>query len=411
MKRLSLTIVLCLTIALSYGQKKALNEAKRELNNAANPNIEDARKLIKGALEDPETKDNAETWFVAGKIEVKVVDYEIAKELIQKVPNEELMYGALKNVKPYFEVADSLDLIPDAKGKVKIKYRKDMKAIMLANRIYYLNGGSFYYNNKDYQNAFDMFQQFFDVPKMKMFEDDNAFAAKDTAHADYRYYAGLSLAQYGKPAQVAAFFETIKDIQGYSNSEYYKDIYKYLCTLYEQDRDTVNFIRTLEESTKKFPGESYFLLNLINQYVFTNQGDAAIKTLGMAIEAMPGKAELYNVLGIVYENSKKDAEKAKLNYEKALSIDPELVDAMGNIGRILFNKAVEAHIAANEITDNKKYEEAKLKFNEMFREALPYFEKAHQMKPNEREYMTALSRIYYVLGDKKFDEIEKKLNQ
>jgi len=321
------------------------------------------------------------------------------------------MYGALKNIKPYFEVSDSLDMLPDEKGKIKSKYRKDMKAIMAANRIYYLNGGSYYYNKGEYQDAFDMFQQFFDIPKMKMFEGDNNIAAKDTAFADYRYYAALSLSQYGEPTQVASYFETIKDIYGYSNKEFYKDIYKYLCTLYEQSKDTVNFIRTLEEGTKKFPDESYFLLNLINQYIFTNQGDAAIETLRIAIAAMPDKADLYNVLGIVYENSKKDAEKAQANYEKALSMDPEFVDAMGNLGRILFNRAVEAQIAANEIADNAKYKVAKEKSDEMFKEALPYFEKAHQLKPDDREYMTALSRIYYVLGDKKFDEIDKKLNK
>ncbi len=406
MKKLSLTIVLCLTVALSFGQKKAVSDAKKELGNS-NPNIEDARNLIKGALENPETKDDAETWFIAGKIEGKQFDTESAKELIQKKPNEAVMYGALKNIMPYFEVADSLDMLPNEKGKVKPRFRKDIKAILKADRLYYLNGGGYYFNNKDYPNAYNMFEQFFDMPKLNMFEGEN-MAVNDTAYAQYRYYAGLSLAQFADTEKVTSYFEGLKDNNGYNENE----SYQYLCSLYEQTKDTVNLVRTLKEGVEKFPNEPYFLLNLINQYIFTNQGDAAIEMLTKAIAAAPDKAELYNVMGIVYENSKKDMASAKANYEKALTLDPDYVEAIGNLGRVYFNRAVEAQTAANEIADNKKYEEAKSKANEMFKEALPYFEKAHQMKPEDRDYMNALSRIYYILnmGDK-YDALEKEMNK
>ena len=407
MKKLSLTIVLCLTVALSFGQKKALSDAKKEIGNA-NPNIEDARSLVKEALEDPETKDNAEAWFIAGKVEGKQFDMESAKELIKQTPNEAVMYGALKNIKSYFEVSDSLDILPDAKGKVKPKYRKDMKAIMSANRLHYLNGGVYYYNNREYQNAYDLFQQFFDIPKMEMFEGDN-IAEKDTAYAQYRYYAGLSYAQFEEDtAKVISYFEGMKENNGYNENE----IYQQLCILYGQVKDTVNMMITLQEGAQKFPDESYYLLNLINRYIFSNQGDEAIEMLTKAITITPDRAELYNVLGFVYENSKKDSEAAKINYEKALSIDSEYTEATGNLGRIYFNRAVEAQVAANEIKDNRQYEAAKAQAHEMFKEALPYFEKAHQMKPEERDYMIALSRIYYILNmDDKYDEMDAKLNQ
>jgi len=406
MKKLSLTIVLCLIVVSSFGQKKAVSDTKKELGNTT-PNIEDARNLIKGALTDPETKNNAETWFVAGKVEGKQFDMEVAKEYINKTPDEAVMYGALKNIKPFFVVADSLDMLPNEKGKVKPNFRKDMKSIMLANRLHYLNGGTFYFNNHDYANASEMFQQFFDIPKMNMFQGEN-IAVNDTAYAQFRYYAGLSLAQSSTDTtKIISFFEDLRNNNGYNEV----DAYKVLTSLYEQTKDTVNLVRILKEGSERFPEEPYFLLNLINQYIFSNQGDAAIEMLNKAIESMPDKAELYNVLGIVYENSKKDPETAQKYYEKALSIDPDYIEAVGNLGRIFYNRAVEAQVAANDIKDNQQYEIAKAKAMDMFKEALPFFEKAHDAKPDDRDYMIALSRIYYVLGDKKFDEIDKLLNQ
>ena len=45
------------------------------------------------------------------------------------------------------------------------------------------------------------------------------------------------------------------------------------------------------------------------------------------------------------------------------------------------------------INDVEQYQEELGKAKEFFKQALPYFEKAHQMKPEEREYMTALRGI------------------
>jgi len=406
MKKLSLTIVLCLTIALSFGQKKAVSDANREIGKM-NPNFENARNLIKGALVDPETKDNAETWFTAGKVEGKQFDYEkTIKPLQNQTQDTAVMYGALKNVKSFFVVSDSLEMLPDEKTKkVKLKFRKDMKVIMLANRLSYLEGGGFFFNNRDYENAFDMFQQFFDIPKMNMFEGEN-IAAKDTAFAQYRYYAGIALSQFGDTAKIISFFEGLRNNNGYKE----EDVYKYLSSLYKQTGDAVNLIRILREGSEKFSNEPYFLFNLVDLYISSNQGDVAIAMVTKAIETMPDRADLYNALGIVYENSKQDPEKAKTLYEKALSIDPDYVEAIGNLGRIYFNRAIEAQVAANDIKDNQQYEIAKAKAMDIFKEALPFFEKAHQMNPEERDYMTALSRIYYALNmSDKFDEMEKKL--
>jgi len=402
MKKLSLTIVLCLTIAVAFGQKRAISDAKKEIGNT-NPNFEDARNLIKGAKENPETMDNPETWYVAGLVENKQFDMERALEIFGKTPNETKMYTGLKNIMPNFIVADSLDMLPDAKGKVKPKYRKDMKAIMSANKLYYINGGAYFYDNKDYQTAYELFRQYVDIPKMNMFEGDD-LAAKDTIYTQIKYYAAICLVQIGDSRKTIAAYQDLKN-DGYKENE----VFQYLCHEYELLKDTVNLIQILKEGVEKFPAESYFLLNLINQYIYTNQTDEAVVYLTKAIDVKPNEPQLYDVLGRIYEN-KKDVAKAMANFEKALSINPDFVESIGNLGRILFNQAVEAQVAANEISDNKKYQAAKAKANEMFEKALPYFEKAHQLQPDERDYMIALSRIYYTLNmGAKFDQMEKKL--
>ena len=58
MKRVLLTVALCVAASVSFAQKKAVNEAQ-SIAKGSTPDFSEARTLIKGALENPETKDDA----------------------------------------------------------------------------------------------------------------------------------------------------------------------------------------------------------------------------------------------------------------------------------------------------------------------------------------------------------------
>ena len=55
MKRVLLTVALCVAASVSFAQKKAVNEAQ-SIAKGSTPDFSEARTLIKGALENPENK-------------------------------------------------------------------------------------------------------------------------------------------------------------------------------------------------------------------------------------------------------------------------------------------------------------------------------------------------------------------
>ena len=70
------------------------------------------------------------------------------------------------------------------------------------------------------------------------------------------------------------------------------------------------------------------------------------------------------------------------------------------MGRIYFNKAVTASNEASLIKNDAEYQKVRDEVVLVaYKKALPYYEKAHSMKPDENEYMIALRGIYYNLGD------------
>jgi tetratricopeptide (TPR) repeat protein len=397
MKKLTFTftLVLCFAAGLAFGQKKALNVAKNEINSLK-PNIEEARTAIKGALTNPETKDNPETWYVAGLLENKVFDIERAKEIVGQTPNEDVMYPALTEIYPYFVKADELDQVPDAKGRVKLKFRKDIKAIMVANRPYYINAGGYYYDKRDYQKAYENFRFYGDLPKLAWFEDDDkSFQTQptDTNNIKIRYYAALAAAETPNPKAAIELYTEIKDL-GWNENE----LYQRLAHEYSQQTDTVNLTEVLKQGFGKFPQEPFYILSLINININQGKVEEAIGYLEKAIVVSPNDAQLYDVLGLVYENTKK-IDQAIQYIKKALEINPEFADALSHLGRLYYNSGIEARAAADNLTDTKAYNEAMKQVNEYLKQAIPYFEKAYQLNPKDNDAIFALRNIHYSLGN------------
>lgn len=404
MKRILFTVALCLVASASFGQKKAVKEAQ-SIAKETNANYDEARTLIKGAMENPETKDMAETWYAAGFIEDQQFSNERTKQILGQQPDETVMYTALFNELPYFLKSYELDQQPNEKGKIKPKFTKKIKDILSSNHVYYINGGAYYFDQRDYQKAYDFFQQYLQIADLPMFEGERT-AERDSNFMTVQFYAAVAATQLNNSELAIAALERAKTTDFRAN-----DVYQYLCYEYEQAKDTVNLEKTLKEGMQKFPEEKYYLLSLINTYIYSNRNQEAIEYLNTAIASEPNNAQLYDVMGRVYETGLKDYANAEKYFAKALEMDPENADILSNLGRIYYNQAVQKQAEANGISDQAKYQEELAKAKEMFSKALPYFEKAHQINPEARDVMTALRGIYYNLnmGDK-FEAIEAEMN-
>jgi hypothetical protein len=103
---------------------------------------------------------------------------------------------------------------------------------------------------------------------------------------------------------------------------------------------------------------------------------------------------------------------AKASYNKALSFDPNNINANYNMGILYYNQAVNLInqsdydldiVALNDVQDNSI---------NLFKASLPFMEKAYSLDPNKRETLLGLSGIYFSLNEKeKSNEFKQKLEQ
>ena len=408
MKRVLLTVALCVAASASFAQKKVVNEAQ-SIAKGSNADFGEARTLIKGALENPETKDDAKTWYVAGFIEDQQFNTERAKQILGQQPNEPVMYEALYGILPYFQKAYELDQLPNEKGKVKPKYTKDIKSILSANHVYLFNGGAYYFDKQEYKKAYDFFNQYVEISELPMFAGTQT-AEKDSTFMTVQFYAAAA-ASLAKDSRLA-----IAALERAKNTPYRQyDVYQYLCYEYGEARtaqDSVMLEKTFEEGMQVFPDSAFFLNNLINTYIYSNRNEKALEMLNVAIQKNPYDANLYNVMGRVYETGLKDYANAEKNFQIALEKDPNLTDALSNIGRIYYNQGVNKLSEANMINDSKKYQEELGMAKDLFKKALPYYKKAHEAEPEKMDNMIALRGIYYNLNmGPELEAIEAEMNK
>lgn len=409
MKRISLLMAIVLIGTMGFAQKSNVNKAKNLAANTESPDFAAARDAIGLALEDPTTQDLADTWYQAGMIGYKENEYLFAKSAFGAIDEKEKGEAVVESYN-YWLKADELAMIPNEKGKINTKVHKGITTKMLE---YYTQQelgkyGIYLNDKKDYRRAYEVFKMHLDIPDLAMMQDPKLQEKmpKDSIYNQYMFYKGLFATQAGMHNEAVEVFEQMKD----GNYEAIS-VNKFLYQEYVALNDTVNFVRVLQDATKRFPSEPWFLQNLINYYIYSNQEENALAYLTTAIEREPNVAQYYHIKGNLEESMGKYDE-AIADFRQALAIQPDLADAEAGIGRVFYNQAVKLNEEAFLIQDNNAYKEKLKEVDAMFAKSLPYFEQAHEMDAEKRDYIIVLKQLYYRLKmNDKYDAMEALLNQ
>ena len=228
---------------------------------------------------------------------------------------------------------------------------------------------------------------------------------RDSNYIQYKYYTAIFAVQSELHEEAIALLNELKDGDFEAIA-----VNQFLYQEYVALKDTVNFVATLQNAIARFPQESWFLQNLINYYIFSGQELTAIDYLATAIEREPNVAQYHLIKGNLDENQGR-YEDALKDFDNALAIEPTLAEAMAGKGRVWYNQAVKLNEAAALISDNKEYKKALEEMNAVFYKSLPFFEKAHEIAPEERSYMQTLKGLYYRFNmTDKYNAISEKLN-
>lgn len=404
MKRVLFSMVLLMAVSFAFAQEKNVKEAK-SIAGEVKPDFAKAEQLINEALTNPETKDNAATWDVAGYIQKRINEKEMENAYLRKPYDTLKVYNSVLNMYNYFVKCDELAQIPNEKGKIKNKYRSANSKTILAERPNLINGGIQYFNLNQNEEALKFFAAYVDAATLPMLEKENLLE-KDTILPQVAYYATLAADRVGDKDAVMKYAQyALKDKE---NGQFAMQL---LTDAYKAKGDTAKWVEKLQEGIVKFPENQYFFANLVDYYSSSNQNDKAMQFANDMLAKDPNNKLYLYVKAYLYHNMK-DYEKAIEFYKKTLDADPTYAEACSNLGLVYLLQAQDyADKAPTDIND-PNYATAQANIKKFYEEAKPYYEKARELKPDQKDlWLQGLYRVYYNLNmGPEFEAIEKLMN-
>lgn len=414
MKKTLIMAALVLISAGCFAQKANVKKAKN-LALQETPDFSGARAAINEALSNDETKDLADTWYVAGLIGYQELTKENEKTYLGQARDEKRAGEAVVESFDYWMKAADLagQKVLDKKGNEVLADKKTYALLQKKVLEYYKNQelvkyGIYLNDQRDFATAYGVFQRHLSIPELSLMQNEKLQKEmpKDSIYDQYKYYTAIFAIQAEMHPEAIAVLEEMKD----GNYEAIT-VNQFLYQEYVNVQDTANYVRVLQDAVVRFPQEPWFLQNLINHYIFSGQEQEAINYLDQAIAREPNVAQYHLIKGNLNENQK-NYEAALADFDRALAIDPTMADAEAGKGRVYYNQAVKMNEDAALIADAKEYKKALEEMNAMFRQSMPFFEKAHELAPDNRDYMITLRGLYYRFDmTDKYNAINEELNK
>jgi len=176
---------------------------------------------------------------------------------------------------------------------------------------------------------------------------------------------------------------------------------------YVQLDDLDKAIEILNTAREEFPESFELLITQANVHFKNEENDEFKLLLEEAVKIKPNDPNLYYNLGVM-NMDQKDIEEAIKNFEKAIELNPEMAAAYQNIGTAIIEKTLPLVEEMNKsLSDFDKYDRLIGEQKEIYKEALPYYEKAYELDNSNIGVVQTLLGLYENLEmTEKLEEIK-----
>jgi len=393
----NLLLVLLLLVGLGFNEASAqMGKVQSAITYLTEYHVtQDVKELVKAkeyidiAEGHEKSMLESKTWYYKGQI------YAALSGLAD---NKELSEGA--SLAAYEAYQKSVDLEKSEKRK---KHTKDaMNGLFLLSPSFYNEGYAFFKDQK-YKEAYGNFAKVLEINEMAAKTSKDAGGSVDTNAVLAAAYAADKCDM--KP-EAKKHYTQLMDMK-------YEDaaIFQSLARIYRDEGDAAKADEILAKGREMFPDNSALIIDEINRLLAEGKDEEAVAQMEEAIKLDPQNATLYFAMGAAFDK-KGDAERAIENYQKSIDLKPEYFDANYNLGAVYYNQAAEKTKEASslDLNDQANYDRLKGESDELFKKALPYFEKALALNGEDRNNLIALKEIYARLNQfDKAKEIGEKL--
>lgn len=364
-------LILLLVPALVFAQKPIKPNKGKALSFWKDGKLKEAKEMIDVCVTDPKLSLDGEVFYYKGLIYASL---DTTKNELYKGLAENPLNTALEAFSKADQMAGKKEYyVSDAMG---FPVLKPQQMAILGN--YYLVTGVGRYQDDDLEGALINFEK----TQLVVPEDTTAF-----------FYSGLvanSLEQYDKALKYLEYYIS----KGGTSSDAYTAIINIYNSVKENKEIALVKVR---EAKTKFPKNTTYPRIEIGMLIDAGKEVEAKSGLEEAIAKEPNDAVLHFYLG--YVNFKlKNMIDAKTNFEQSIKLDPKYFDAQLFLAKLMYEDAYNIKKEMNSLGITDKDKKRKFELDKVYLEklkvALPYWENAEKVKPDDQEVLDILYAIY-----------------
>lgn len=386
MKKLILSLALISATTLAFGQKKVVRSAEK---NYKSGNFTEALTDVNAALQDPETGADPATYLLKAQIETKIFSSDSSNTMSTLETGE----AALSTFMEAFEKGGS----NKEDGVGKDIYAEDIQGVPDNLRPYSINTfkniafdkGGERHNEGDSEMAY----KFFDLA-----------GQVDLSDTVSHYNAAFIANDLGNFEDAKKHFTYLLDIDGYNKLYAY---YSMVQILSGEDKNPEAAYDLVLNGREEYPEDKVLQEYEIQLLLQLNRMDEAMASIQEALKNDPNNAGILLRSGYLKEQAGDEAG-ALADYKKSVEVDPEFYDGNYYTGALLLEQSREILAELSGLPDDQweaKSESMGKAANENYKAAIPYFEKALELKPENTDIMAILYQVHTRL--KNTEEAEK----
>lgn len=158
-------------------------------------------------------------------------------------------------------------------------------------------------------------------------------------------------------------------------------------------QDNENALAAIKEAQESNPEDVSLLVDEANVYYAMKDQVKYKQKLEEALMLKPDDHILHYNIGVT-KMGLNDYEGAIESFKKTTEIDPNFIDAYMGIGETILKQETAIFEKMNNTNDFNKYDELKLQLHDVYRAALPYYEKAYEIDATRLSVAQTLMGIY-----------------
>lgn len=389
--------IMSLGVLSLHAQKKEMQEAKAYLKSGQN--LEKAETLLRGVLSMEGQAAKIDAHLLLADVLRK--QYETANEklYLRTLKDTASVFPVLRRMFDAYESLDSVDAMPDSKGRVQPRYRRKNVAYLMTFRPNLYTGGLYSYHHGKLDEAISCMESYIDCARQPLFYG-TGIEKQDSMLTMASYWALMAARRLKDYSAMKRYEDRAQDYRAKRHLT--------IAMLYEsalEEGDTLRAVRYLRKGFDEHSEHPYFFPRLIDYYTSHNQIDTVSAIVAKALDKEPGNMFYRLARNIVQLNTGRYDECIALG-DSLIHLHDKLAEAYYNVGSAYFNKAVKRDKEGLESRQKRQ------EVNTLYEKAMPYLERYRTLRQHSEErWAPMLYTVYLNLNrGKEFDEIDKIMN-